>query len=275
ADGQRAEVYCIDLHNEIRIGVTYTQATWGESEVPNVGYVARILNDYYPNSAEPASLTSDDERAAAVQAAIWFFTDRYVLASDDPLFETASDIVTAALSDGPLPEPKDPTLDIVGPSHGRAGDVIGPFTVKTSAPTAELSASGAKMYADKEATTPIDNGTSVDAGTSFYIKSDDPARVELRAKARLSAPTGSVFVYRPTESSEKARGAQKLILASEVTVKAETKTTVDVKDVPVPTATAQLPVTGHSVLGLTAGGLSLLVIGGAIYWRLARTRRPA
>ena len=40
--------------------------------------MARILNEYYPNTNLPV-LGNEDETAAAVQAAIWFFSDRYVL----------------------------------------------------------------------------------------------------------------------------------------------------------------------------------------------------
>jgi TQXA domain-containing protein len=58
--------------------------TWNSANVPNVDYVGRLLNDYYPNTNEPASLTGGP-KAAAVQAAIWYFTDKYVLRADDPL----------------------------------------------------------------------------------------------------------------------------------------------------------------------------------------------
>ena len=59
--------------------------TWDAANVPNVGYVARLLNEYYPNTDEPAALTDLNQKAAAVQAAIWFFSDRYVLSTSDPL----------------------------------------------------------------------------------------------------------------------------------------------------------------------------------------------
>ena len=66
-------------------GIGYTLGTWNTANVPNVDYVARLLNEYYPNTDEPAALTDLNQRAAAVQAAIWFFTDRYVLNTSDPL----------------------------------------------------------------------------------------------------------------------------------------------------------------------------------------------
>ena len=60
---------------------------------PKVGYVARLLNEYYPNSGEPAALTDLNQKAAAVQAAIWFFSDRYVLSTSDPLHDAVAAIV--------------------------------------------------------------------------------------------------------------------------------------------------------------------------------------
>ena len=58
-----------------------------------MGYVARLLNEYYPNTTEPAALTDLNQKAAAVQAAIWFFSDRYVLNTSDPLHATVVAIV--------------------------------------------------------------------------------------------------------------------------------------------------------------------------------------
>ncbi len=72
-------LYCIDILTETFGGIGYYLGTWDASNVPNVDYVGRLLNEYYPNKNEPASLTDLNQRAAAVQAAIWFFTDRYVL----------------------------------------------------------------------------------------------------------------------------------------------------------------------------------------------------
>ena len=75
---------CIDLGTPTQIGFGYTLGEWSESNVPNVGHVARLLNSYYPNHALPA-LANNNERAATVQASIWFFTDRYVLLTSNPL----------------------------------------------------------------------------------------------------------------------------------------------------------------------------------------------
>ena len=78
-------LYCIDILTATYGGIGYVLGTWNTANVPNVDYVARLLNEYYPNTNEPAALTDLNQRAAAVQAAVWFFTDRYVLNTDDSL----------------------------------------------------------------------------------------------------------------------------------------------------------------------------------------------
>ena len=102
--GVTLNMYCIDLGTPTQIGFGYTLGEWSESNVPNVGHVARLLNSYYPNSALPA-LANNNERAAAVQASIWFFTDRYVLLTSNPLFSAVSGIVADVLAAGPLVQP--------------------------------------------------------------------------------------------------------------------------------------------------------------------------
>lgn len=73
--GQSLNMFCIDILTSTYPGIGYENGTWDESNVPNVGYIARILSEYYPNTGEPADAPSVNIRAAAVQAAIWFFSD--------------------------------------------------------------------------------------------------------------------------------------------------------------------------------------------------------
>ena len=104
-------MYCIDLLTPTQIGFGYTLGEWSESNVPNVGYVARLLNSYYPKLTLPP-LANNNERAAAVQSSIWFFTDRYVLLPTNPLFSAVSGIVADVITAGPLVQPPTPTVDM-------------------------------------------------------------------------------------------------------------------------------------------------------------------
>ena len=74
--GAKLSLYCIDILTATYGGIGYELGTWDTANVPNVGYVARLLNEYYPNTDEPAGLTDLNQKAAAVQAAIWYFTDK-------------------------------------------------------------------------------------------------------------------------------------------------------------------------------------------------------
>ena len=42
------QLFCIDLHTNTYVGYGYKLGDWGTAAVPHVGYVARILNSYYP-----------------------------------------------------------------------------------------------------------------------------------------------------------------------------------------------------------------------------------
>jgi LPXTG-motif cell wall-anchored protein/TQXA domain-containing protein len=275
ASGVAVEMYCIDLHTETNIGLSYKLGTWGEGNVPNTGYVARILNENFPNTTAPASQATNANKAAAVQAAIWFFTDDYVLASGDPRFATTSQIVAGVLAAGPLPEPAAPVLKIAGPTTGYTGEVTGPFTLHSSSGQATVSATGATMYSDAGASIPIANGATVPDGTQIYLKVADPSTVELNAAASITAPSGSVFLYVPANPSNPTPAkAQKLILARQQVVNATavTKVTFDVRPTATPSSTVSggggaLPNTGSNAawiamigLGVVASGVALLVI---------------
>ena len=56
AAGPRWTLYCIDINTDTYIGNGYALGTWNVANVPHVGYVARILDEYYPNTNEPSSL---------------------------------------------------------------------------------------------------------------------------------------------------------------------------------------------------------------------------
>ena len=146
--GADLSLYCIDINTLTYGGIGYVLGTWDASTVPNVDYVGRLLTEYYPNTNDPAALTDLNQKAAAVQAAIWFFTDRYVLNTSDSLHDTVAAIVGHIIDAGPLKQQPPPSLTITPPQlSGPAGSVLGPFTVNTgnggqSAPPATVTATG-------------------------------------------------------------------------------------------------------------------------------------
>ena len=54
AAGRLSNLYCIDINTDTWGGIGYALGTWDASNVRNVGFVARILNEYYPNTDLPA-----------------------------------------------------------------------------------------------------------------------------------------------------------------------------------------------------------------------------
>jgi hypothetical protein len=112
------------------------------------------------------------DQAAAVQAAIWYFSDNYVLAPGDPLQAAVASIVNTVRLQPPLPAPTPPSLQLTPPASttGDAGTLIGPYVVVTDDPSgARVAATGAGMFADATGTTPIANATPVPSGTQIWL----------------------------------------------------------------------------------------------------------
>jgi hypothetical protein len=210
-------LYCIDIRTLTYPGTGYELGTWDAANVPNVGYVAQLLNTYYPNTPLPAGLADVGDKAAAVQAAIWFFSDRYVLNTADPLHADVVAIVNNVLSLGPLVEPPPPTLTIAPtPQSGPQGTPVGPFTV-TSPETknAVVTAVGGAMFSDAGASASIPNGATVVTGTKIWMTAVGAGTALLQAQAKAVVPTGNVYLY---DGNSGAVSRQKLILAEQATL---------------------------------------------------------
>ncbi len=170
-------MYCINILTPTGFGYGYNLGTWGEANVANVGFVARLLNDFYPNTAQPPiganGITNTADQAAAVQAAIWYFSDNYVVSASDPLFQSAvASIVNTVRLQPPLPSPTPPSLQIAPPSSttGELGTLIGPYVITTNDPAgATVSAVGATMFADAGGSSVIANGAVVPTGTPIWL----------------------------------------------------------------------------------------------------------
>ena len=209
-----AQMYCIDLRTSTRVGIGYENGTWSEANVPNIGYVERILNTYYPSTNLPAGL-NNNQRAAAVQAAIWFFTDGYVVNPGHPLYSTVSAIVNATITAGPQPEPAAPDISITpATAEASVNGVAGPYTVESEAGTGITVSvdDGFTLFADAGGTVPLTN--PVPSGTQVWVRSNSGATgpANILAQAVVSVPTGNVYLYDGATSGTST--AQKLILAA-------------------------------------------------------------
>ena len=226
-------MYCIDIRTSTYSGIGYENGTWDDSNVPNVGYIARILEEYYPNTGEPAAATDVNQRAAAVQAAIWYFSDNYVLQPDDPTRTYTAAIVNAVVAAGALPEPSPPAL-VIDPtsSTGPPDTPLGPYTVTSDSddPNLEITVrvAGGTMYADAAGTEPIANGDTVANGAQIWLLPDDAldgGTVTLTARGVATAPSGNVYLY--DGNTPGVDDAQRLILAEDAEVSTLVAATAD------------------------------------------------
>jgi Domain of unknown function (DUF5979)/Thioester domain len=217
-DGTNTQLslYCINILTLTYGGVGYNLGTWDASNVHNVGYVAYVLNHYFPNVPAPAGLGSDDERAAAVQASIWYFSDNYVLPTSDPLHDAVAAIVEDARTNGPLVQPPPPSLQITpATATGPIGAPLGPYTV-TSPQAPAVVSSSADMFADAAGTTPIANGATVPNATQIWLEQGTIGGATLSATASAVVPSGNVYLY--SGNLVGVTDAQRLILAQDTTV---------------------------------------------------------
>ncbi len=224
--GTNLSLYCIDILTATYGGIGYKLGTWDTANVPHVGYVTRLLNEYYPNTAAPATLAngvpaSPNQTAAAVQAAIWYFTDKYVLNAEDPLHATVAAIVAHIQVAGPVGEQPKPTLTIT-PSHlsGPAHKVLGPFKVETDHPPVTVTATGGTMYSNPEGTSVLGDGTTATVDSlsqEIWLRSTGPTVAVLEATSRATVPHGNVYLY--NSNIVGLSDAQHLILAKTDTLK--------------------------------------------------------
>jgi hypothetical protein len=242
-------MYCINIRTPTNVGFGYDLGTWGEANVNNVGFVARLLNTYFPNGALPPigvnGVNNTADQAAAVQSAIWYFSDNYVVAANNPLLAAVAGIVNDVRLAGPLPAPAPPTLQITSPSTttGEAGGAaIGPYVVHTSdVAGAEVTATGATMFADAGATVPIANGTLVPGPTQIWLQSTTVGSATLTAVAEAEVPSGNVYLYNGNING--VNDAQKLILAQTTTVTANAQATAAFTQPTTTTTTTVAPTT--------------------------------
>ena len=254
--GGQLELYCIDIFTATAAGDGYGLGTWDAANVPNVGYIAQLLQEYYPTTEEPASLAILREKAAAVQAAIWFFSDRYVLSTSDPVYAATVAIVDHVIAQGPLAQAAPPSVtltpsDLSGPAEG----VLGPFTVTTAIGQATVTATGANMFSDPAGTVPLADGATVPSGQEIWLRSTaGPTVAALQATATATVPTGNVYLY---TGNAVVNEAQKLILAETATLPTTVQATAEFREPEEPDFSIEkLQEIGGSGGGLTTSELT-------------------
>lgn len=214
--------YCIDLDTETTIGVHYELGDWTAANVPDLPYVQWILENHYPQVPAAPAAGTDAEKVRAVQGAIWYFTDRFVVSTAYPAERAAVAAIVAAAQAAvsPTPTPPDiPTLTITPATIEASvpGAVVGPFVVGGSVAEAALDLVNTPVYADVGGSVPLVEGAVVASGTPLWMRVD-PAVADQRfaLTAVVDAPAGAVFLY--DGNNPPRTTAQKLVLAAETPV---------------------------------------------------------
>ncbi len=243
--------YCIDILTDIVSG-TLDEIDWDTSGVANLHVIETILANYHPAGDGPAeyALTgSSADKAVATQAAIWHFSDGFVLdgatetGDGGPLdeatvlanYQTILDAVAADALTG-FGEPT-VSLSITPPAstEGVAGQLVGPYMVNTSAATATLTPSDGVSLHNEDGSPFTDE---VVDGTQVWLKSDAEGAGTITATADAEVGAGRVFYGQNAAGKD----LQRLILATTVTTDATAEASVTF-GTPPPTTTPETTTT--------------------------------
>src|SRR5690606_16854006 len=241
-DGQRATGYCIDIHNQAGRG-PLDEIDWETSGVANLEAIKAILVNYTADGDEPADFPlvgSKADRALAIQAAIWHYSDGFDLADVKPESNpnVTPDNVKAnyqtileAVDGGHISGGGEPTvsLSITPPdvTEGNVGDLVGPYVVNTTASSVTVTTSDGITLHDAEGQ-PF-TGTVTD-GTELWLSAGDAIEGTISASAQAEVKVGRVFY-----GKHKGRDLQRIVLASPVTVDAGAEASVSFVSGPPPT----------------------------------------
>ncbi|MFJ4961258.1 Cys-Gln thioester bond-forming surface protein [Streptomyces sp. NPDC088729] len=204
--GGKLKTYCVDLHNPTQDQARYLETPWAETSLGanrNTGKIRWILQHSYPRIDDLASLAeaagtgplTERTAAAGTQVAIWRYSDGADVTAADEQAEKLADWLHRQARD--TAEPRTSlTLEPAAVS-GRAGERLGPVTVRTDAdqvsvsPPVDAAASGITVT-DKDGA-PVT--TASDGDRLYFDVPEDTAdgSASLAVQAATSVPVGRAF----------------------------------------------------------------------------------
>ncbi|TQN30864.1 TQXA domain-containing protein [Haloactinospora alba] len=319
-DGPMLRTYCIDFETDIRGGADYEEDEWsdypGKGDFADPAKVHWILQNSYP-SAEVGELAeksgveglNQKQAIAGTQAAIWHFSN------DLGLDEKNGEKVTALydyLVDN-AEEVKEPEASVsIEPesAEGTAGEVVGEFTLSTSAESVSLDVDapeGVELVdpdsgdalseaadgdqfgfsvpqdADKgEATVSTSVSAEVPRGRLFQgVEGEDPTQTLITADTDESTVTAQATASWKESAESPSPTESPTTKPPEETPPPEdtespSPTPTQTQEKPAPEKPEQddegLPVTGTALGGLVAAAVAAVGAGGAAIY-LSRKRR--
>lgn len=230
--GGTLQTYCIDVLNPTQKDAKYQETPWSGTSLngnKDAGKIRWILQNSYPQVNDLAALAqkagaralTEQSAAAGTQVAIWRYSDGADVQAVDPQAEKLADYLYKSARGSAEPKAS-LTLDPPAVS-GRAGERLGPVTVRTDAdavsvtPPADSVASGVKVVGkDGKPVTSATNGSQL----FFDIPKGTPdGSAALAVQASTTVPVGRAF------ASESRSQTQILAGSSESTVSATASAT--------------------------------------------------
>ncbi|MCX4667146.1 Cys-Gln thioester bond-forming surface protein [Streptomyces sp. NBC_01381] len=225
--GGTLQSYCIDIHNPTQKDAKYQETPWSGTSLngnKDAGRIRWILQNSYPQVNDLAALArkagaralTEQSAAAGTQVAIWRYSDGADVDALDPQAEKLADYLYKSAR--ATAEPRASlTLDPPAVS-GRAGERLGPVTVRTDAdavsvtPPADSAVSGVKIVGKNGK--PV---TSAANGSQLFFdvpKGTPDGSAALTVQATTTVPVGRAF------ASETRSQTQILAGSSQSTVSA-------------------------------------------------------
>ncbi|WP_042376010.1 thioester domain-containing protein [Streptacidiphilus melanogenes] len=200
-DGRQLAVYCIDLHHDTHDGVRYQETGWARSTLsqnPDRGKIQWILEHSYPVVTAAtlagdigASHLTDDQAAAATQAAIWHYSDHVDAQPENPAAAELTAWLEQHARDTAEPAP---SLALSPASVAGRGGMLGPVTVATSGSSVHVSLTGPAGVRLVDAAGRLVTG-AVD-GEKLYVdvpKGAAAGSAEVDASTTTALPVGRAF----------------------------------------------------------------------------------
>nr|WP_203686599.1 Cys-Gln thioester bond-forming surface protein [Streptomyces sp. SID14515] len=204
--GGKLKTYCIDLHNPTQDQAKYLETPWAETSLGgnrNAGKIRWILQHSYPQVDDLAALAdaagtgplTERTAAAGTQVAIWRYSDDADVTASDKQAEKLADWLQRSARD--TKEPRASLTLEPAAVAGRAGERLGPVTVRTDAdqvsvsPPVDAAASGIAVTDEKGA--PV---TAAADGDRLYFavpKDTADGTASLTVQATTSVPVGRAF----------------------------------------------------------------------------------
>ncbi|WP_411079113.1 Cys-Gln thioester bond-forming surface protein [Streptomyces sp. cmx-18-6] len=204
--GGKLKTYCVDLHNPTQDQAKYLEIPWAETSLGanrNAGKIRWILQHSYPQVDDLAALAeaagtgplTERTAAAGTQVAIWRYSDDADVTASDKQAEKLADWLHKRARNAAEPRASI-TLEPAAVS-GRAGERLGPVTVRTGAgqvsvsPPVDAAASGITVT-DKNGK-PVT--AAVDGARLYFSVPKDTAdgSAQLTVQSATSVPVGRAF----------------------------------------------------------------------------------